>query len=305
MYKILILLSGLVISMELSAQTIIPLYTGKVPNSITAPDYKEEKVINAEGQIRYGKVSQPTLEIYLPAAGAATSAAVLIIPGGGYSIVAYTHEGVDIAKEFNKMGIAAFVLKYRLPSDKIMVDKTIGPLQDAQQGLKTIRMRAAEWNINPAKVGILGFSAGGHLASTAGTHFAKAVIDNKEGTNLRPDFMVLVYPVISFSDSLMHKGSRDNLLGNITSAEQVKLYSNELQVTSDTPPTLLIHAGDDKAVPVGNSIRFYQSLIAHGVPAEMHLYPKGGHGFGQVQGRTPDQWTDRVQHWLKSLNIIK
>ncbi|EOR93075.1 endo-1,4-beta-xylanase B [Arcticibacter svalbardensis MN12-7] len=305
MYKILILLSGLLISMELNAQTIIPLYTGKVPNSITAPDYKEEKVVNTEGQIRYGKVSQPTLEIYLPEASAANGAAVLIIPGGGYSIVAYTHEGMDIAKEFNKMGIAAFVLKYRLPSDKIMVDKTIGPLQDAQQGIKTIRMRAAEWKIDPAKVGILGFSAGGHLASTEGTHYTKAVIANKEGTNLRPDFMVLVYPVISLSDSLMHKGSRDNLLGNAASAEQIKLYSNELQVTSDTPPTILIQAGDDKTVPVGNSIVFYQSLIAHGVPAEMHLYPKGGHGFGQVPGRTPDKWTERVQHWLKSLDIIK
>ena len=289
--------------MQGSGQTVIPLYSGKIPNSIKA-SIPEEKAVNDQGQVKYAKSSIPTLEIYLPPSEKSTGAAVVIIPGGGYGAIAYTHEGTDIAKEFNAFGVAAFVLKYRLPSDKTMTDKTIGPLQDAQQAIKTIRMRAAEWRIDAAKVGILGFSAGGHLASTAGTQFSKAVIENKENTNLRPDFMVLIYPVISLSDSLMHKGSRDNLLGPNPSESQIRQYSNDLQITAQTPPTLLVHAGDDKGVKVGNSIKFYEGLIRNGVPAEMHLYPTGGHGFGQVPGRTPDRWTDRVHHWLKAIKII-
>jgi acetyl esterase/lipase len=303
MNKYLMILSLIFASMQGSGQTVIPLYSGKIPNSIKA-SIPEEKAVNDQGQVKYAKSSIPTLEIYLPPSEKSTGAAVVIIPGGGYGAIAYTHEGTDIAKEFNDFGVAAFVLKYRLPSDKTMTDKTIGPLQDAQQAIKTIRMRAAEWKVDAAKVGILGFSAGGHLASTAGTQFSKAVIENKENTNLRPDFMVLIYPVISLSDSLMHKGSRDNLLGPNPSESQIRQYSNDLQITAQTPPTLLVHAGDDKGVKVGNSIKFYEGLIRNGVPAEMHLYPTGGHGFGQVPGRTPDRWTDRVHHWLKAIKII-
>lgn len=296
------------VCMNAGAQTIISLYNGKIPNSIESkdsPGYKEEKMTDSAGQIKYNKVTDPTLEVYFPKEGFENGTAVLIIPGGGYGTIAYTHEGIKVASEFNKMGVTAFVLKYRLPSDIIMADKTIGPLQDAQQGLKIIRSRAAEWKIDPQKVGIIGFSAGGHLASTAGTHFRKAVIENTEGINLRPDFMVLVYPVISLSDSLMHKGSRTNLLGLTPSEKLIVEYSNELHITRDTPPTLLIHSGDDKSVKVGNSIKFYENLIAKGVSAEMHLYPTGGHGFGLIPERSPDQWTERIQHWLKAIGIIK
>lgn len=304
MNKYLIALSCIFAGMDSFGQTIVPLYNGKIPNSIKA-DYAEEKTVGSDGRIKYSKVTNPTLEIYLPPAENNTGAAVLIIPGGGYSGIAYSHEGVDIAKEFNSFGVAAFVLKYRLPSDKIMSDKSIGPLQDAQQAIKTIRMRASEWKIDNSRVGILGFSAGGHLASTAGTQFKRTVIDNRENTNLRPDFMVLVYPVISLIDSLMHKGSRDNLLGPNPDPERIKQFSSDRQITPETPPTLLVHSGDDKGVKVGNSISFYEGLIRNGVPAEMHLYPTGGHGYGQVEGRTPDKWTDRVRHWLKATNIIK
>lgn len=304
MNKYLIALSCIFAGMDSFGQTIVPLYNGKIPNSIKA-DYAEEKTVGSDGRIKYSKVTNPTLEIYLPPAENNTGAAVLIIPGGGYSGIAYSHEGVDIAKEFNSFGVAAFVLKYRLPSDKIMSDKSIGPLQDAQQAIKTIRMRASEWKIDNSRVGILGFSAGGHLASTAGTQFKRTVIDNRENTNLRPDFMVLVYPVISLIDSLMHKGSRDNLLGPDPDPERIKQFSSDRQITPETPPTLLVHSGDDKGVKVGNSISFYEGLIRNGVPAEMHLYPTGGHGYGQVEGRTPDKWTDRVRHWLKATNIIK
>ncbi|WP_207423726.1 alpha/beta hydrolase [Desertivirga brevis] len=304
MHKSFVIALFTAIFFNAQSQTLIPLYPGKVPNAVDGPD-EEIKNVNNTGQIRYEKVSKPTLEIYLPKKDKATGAAVVIVPGGGYRIVSYSHEGTNIAAEFNKMGIAAFVLKYRLPSDKIMHDKTIGPLQDAQQAIKLVRSRAKEWGIDTAKVGIIGFSAGGHLASTAGTHFTKAVIDNKENINLRPDFMVLVYPVISLSDELMHKGSRDNLIGSSPSQELSNLYSNDTQVSPQTPPTMLIHAGDDKTVKVQNSIKFYEALLKNNVSGEMHIYPKGGHGFGLAPDRTPDWWTDRVENWLKGLGFIK
>lgn len=303
MYKPILITALFAISVSANAQTVIPLYNGKIPNSIKNTEL-EVKNVNQTGQIRYGKVTQPTLEIHLPEKDKATGAAIVIVPGGGYSIVSYTNEGTDIAAEFKKMGIATFILKYRLPSDKTMADKTIGPLQDAQQAIKTVRLRAKEWGIDTAKVGIIGFSAGGHLASTAGTHFSKAVIENKEKVNLRPDFMILMYPVISLTEELMHKGSRDNLIGSAPGSQLTDLYSNQIQVSDKTPPTILIHAGDDKAVKVENSLRFYESLLKCDVPAEMHIYPKGGHGFGVNNKSTSDQWTERVENWLKAGNFI-
>ncbi|MGV3507824.1 MAG: alpha/beta hydrolase [Sphingobacteriaceae bacterium] len=303
MYKSILTALLCAIFMTNNAQTVIPLYSGKVPNSIKNTE-QEVKTVNQDGQIRYEKVTQPTLEIYLPEKEKATGAAIVIVPGGGYRLLSYTNEGTSIAAAFNKMGIAAFILKYRLPSDKTMADKTIGPLQDAQQAIKTVRMRAKEWGVDTAKVGIIGFSAGGHLTSTAGTHFAKAVIDNKGNTNLRPDFMILMYPVINLTEELMHKGSRDNLIGSDASEELTKLYSNDTQVTEKTPPTILIHAADDKTVKVANSLRFYEALVKCGVPAAMHLYPKGGHGFGLNNKTTPDKWIERVENWLKAGKFI-
>lgn len=303
MYKPILITALFAISISANAQTVIPLYNGKIPNSIQNTE-PEEKNVNQTGQIRYGKVTQPTLEIHLPEKDKATGAAIVIVPGGGYSFVSYTNEGTDIAAEFKKMGIAAFILKYRLPSDKTMADKTIGPLQDAQQALKTVRLRAKEWGIDTAKVGIIGFSAGGHLAATAGTHFSKTVIENKEKVSLRPDFMILMYPVISLTEDLMHKGSRDNLIGSVPSSHLTNLYSNEMQVSDKTPPTILIHAGDDKAVKAENSLRFYESLLKCEVPAEIHIYPKGGHGFGVNNRSTPDKWIERVENWLKAGNFI-
>lgn len=299
MYKVILLAMAVAFATTINAQSVIPLYSGKVPNAIENNE-QEVKNVNDKGQVRYGKVTQPTLEIHLPAKETANGTAVLIIPGGGYGIVAYTHEGTEVAKAFNKLGVAAFILKYRLPSDKTMSDKTTGPLQDAQQGIKTIRMRAKEWGVDTAKVGVIGFSAGGHLASTLGTHLNRQVIENKEKTNLRPSFMILMYPVISLTEELMHKGSRDNLIGSAPSAELTTQYSNDKQVTPQTPPTMLVHAGDDGGVKVGNSLRFYEALQQASVPAEMHIYPKGGHGFGLNNNSTPDKWMDRVENWLKA-----
>jgi acetyl esterase/lipase len=184
-----------------------------------------------------------------------------------------------------------------------MPDKSVGPLQDAQQAIKTVRQRANEWKLNPAKIGIMGFSAGGHLASTTGTHFNKSYIPNEENVSLRPDFMILIYPVISMKEGLTHGGSRTNLLGKTPSEEQIALFSNELQVNANTPPTWITHTGDDTVVPVENSILFYKELIRNKVPAEMHLYPAGNHGF--VLKLPTDEWMQPLFDWMQKSGITK
>ncbi len=284
-------------NINLLAQKSIPLYEGNIPNSKPSPD-EEKTEKNQDGITIISKISKPTLSIYLPPQGDATGTAVIICPGGGYWVNAFVHEGTDVARKFNEMGVAAFVLKYRIPNDATMINREIGPLQDAQQAIKTVRVHAAAWGINPNRIGIMGFSAGGHLASTAGTHFEHGVIDNPEKISLRPDFMVLIYPVISFQESFGHIGSRDQLIGQNPSVEKINLYSNELQVTSNTPPTFLVHASDDDGVNPENSIVFYQRLLQNKVPAELHLYQRGGHGFGMNNKTTEDRWMDRGKAWL-------
>lgn len=290
-------------ALQIKAQTVMPLYPGAIPNSIPGPD--EEIKSNDPGNIHYNKVSKPTLEIYLPAKEKANGAAIVICPGGGYSALSYTHEGIEIAQAFNNIGVAAFILKYRLPSDAIMKDKSIGPLQDAQMAIKTVREGAANWNINPNKIGIIGFSAGGSLAALTGSHFNDAKISNTNNTSLRPDFMVLMYPVISMTDSLAHGGSRKSLIGVTPTPEQIRYFSNELNVTSNTPPTMLVHAEDDNTVNVKNSLYFYNALLKNKVPSAMIIYPKGGHGFGLNNKTTPDKWMDHCKNWMISNGWIK
>jgi acetyl esterase/lipase len=292
--------------MVATAQQELPLYgTGPIPNSKATVN--EEKDEPSGNPVRHSlsKVSRPTLTVFLPAPGTSNGTAVVICPGGGYDHLAITHEGTDVARALSEMGIAAFVLKYRLPSDETMVDKTIGPLQDAQRAIQLLRQRAADWGVNPARVGIMGFSAGGHLASTAGTHFGKAYIDNPGNISLRPDFMVLLYPVISFNYGYAHHGSRNNLIGPHPDTALIQEYSNELQVTATTPPTFLVHCGDDNVVPVVNSVHFYEALQGKGVQAEMHIYPKGGHGFGMHNPTTKDEWMDRLRNWLDANGWLK
>ena len=278
---------------QLSAQQRILLYSDGIPNS-TGNTIEEQISIKNEDTVAYGQTSIPTLQVYLPQKSNGT--AVIIIPGGGYGFLAYKEEGTNIARYFTEQGITAFVLKYRLPAESIMKDKTIGPLQDAQQAIKIVRMKAADWHLNKDRIGVIGFSAGGHLASTLGTHFKKSYIPNEENTNLRPDFMILVYPVITMKESLTHQGSRSNLLGASPSSETVSLFSNEDQVTADTPPAYLIHTGDDNIVDVDNSIVFYQALVKHKVPAEMHLYAEGNHGF--VLRWPSAEWIQPILKWM-------
>ena len=279
------------------AQTTFDLYHGKIPNSKPSPN--EEKTEVHDGITIVSKITHPTLTVF-PAKEKANGTAVIVVPGGGYWINASGHEGIDVAKKLNEVGITAFVLKYRIPNDATMENKEIGPLQDAQQAIKVVRQRAAEWNIKPDRIGIMGFSAGGHLASTAGTHYLKSVISNEGKINLRPDFMVLIYPVISFQENITHMGSREQLIGKNPSKEKIDFYSNELQITKDTPPTFLVHATDDDVVKVENSISFYQHLIQNSVLAEMHIYQKGGDGFGMKNPTTADLWMERLQNWMRS-----
>jgi acetyl esterase/lipase len=300
MYNKITILFFLLVAETALAQTVseTPLYQGAVPGSKQSAI--KEQIIFVNGGVRISSVITPTLTKFTPVKPNGTS--IIICPGGGYGRLAIDHEGVEVAKLLNAEGITAFVLKYRLPNDTIMVDKTVGPLQDAQQAIRTVRKQATAWGLNPAKIGIMGFSAGGHLAATAATHFnfiADATINDT--TSVRPDFAILLYPVISFDDSIAHKGSKTNLIGKNPTAEQTKNFSNELQVTKNTPPSFLVHAGDDGTVPVENSIRYYQACIKNKVLAEMHLYPKGGHGFGLNNKTTADKWFDRLINWVNTI----
>ena len=280
----------------LKGQEVIPLYNGEIPNSTSYP--MKEVTLNWDGQFGgYKNISKPTLEIYLPFKEQANGSAVVICPGGGYGMESYRLEGLNIAKTFINHGTAAFILKYRLPSDSIMPDKSIGPLQDAQQAIKVVRQQCKMWNIDPNKIGIMGFSAGGHRASTAGTHFDSCLVANDQHTSIRPDFMILIYPVISMTDKLTHTGSRKNLLGENPTSQQLDFFSNELHVTDQTPPTYLTHTGDDKVVDVDNSIVFYEALRHHNVAAELHLFPKGNHGF--VLSIPTEEWMTPLFLWMK------
>ena len=286
----------------LMAQSQIQLYQGTIPNSRPVPN--KEQSVKDEHTIIVSYISVPTLTVFEPPRGKKNGTSVIIVPGGGYAVEAIGHEGFDVARRLNEAGITCFVLKYRLPNDTTMPDKTIGPLQDAQRAIQYVRENAAPYGLDPKKIGIMGFSAGGHLAATAGTHFKKPLISNPLNTSLRPDFMILVYPVISFTDSIGHLGSRENLIGRHPTKEMINLYSNELQVTRETPPSFIVHAKDDNAVKVQNSISFYDALQKKHVPSNLYLYEKGGHGFGLNNTTSNVKWIDLAVDWLRTGGFI-
>lgn len=270
-----------------------PLYgDAAIPNARPGAD---EETGAGTGWIQ--RVSRPMIQAYLPAPMRATGASVLIIPGGGYAGLTFEFEGVQQAQYFADHGVAAFVLKYRLPSDQTMLDRSIGPLQDAQQGMRFIRQHANEYGLDPHRVGVVGFSAGGHLAATLATHFGTARIPNPDRVNLRPDFAMLIYPVISMDESITHAGSRTGLLGNSPTAAQIRDFSNELQVTNATPPTLILHAVDDDLVDVENSIRYLQALKSAGVPVDAHFFAQGQHGFFLLPR---DAWQSMFIDWMST-----
>lgn len=283
----IILTLFLICGYSAKSQQIVSLYPDSIPNAVGI----------------LSDTDKPFVELFLPSKEKTTGTSVIIFPGGAYSFLAYSEEGTSIAKAFAGKGVAAFVVKYRLPKNQAMRDKNFGPLMDAQQTIKLVRSKAASWGVDPKKIGLVGYSAGGHLAATLGTHFSKSYIPNPKNISLRPDFMILVYPVISMEDNLTHIGSKISLLGMEPSEERVKLFSNELQVNKDTPPTYLTHSGDDTIVDVNNSIVFYQALQRNGVDAELHLFPKGNHGFTQ---RLPvSEWMEPMLGFLKREGFYK
>jgi acetyl esterase/lipase len=290
----------------LSAQQVIPLYEGNVPNAKPCNEKDHEFIDtswNKNGILMVDHITKPTLTVYEAPKKKRNGTAVVICPGGGYGALAADHEGAEVAKAFNEAGITAFVLRYRLPKDECMVNKEYVPLMDAQQAIWFVRDHVVQYGIDTHKIGIMGFSAGGHLASTAGTHF-NSVRKELADKNVRPDFMILVYPVISFNDSIGHIGSRDNLLGKDPDKRLAHLFSNETQITSQTPPAFLIHASDDDAVNPENSIRFYQALLKNKVPAELHLYEHGGHGFGLHNPSTNEEWFKSRLDWMRTNHLI-
>jgi acetyl esterase/lipase len=251
---------------------------------------------------------RPTLTVYLPAPEKATGAAVVICPGGGYGALAVDHEGHQVAQWLNSFGVAGFILKYRHRNSGAGYGHP-APIQDAQRAVRTVRNRAAEWGVDPERIGILGFSAGGHLASTAATHFHESfneVIDEIDQASPRPDFAVLIYPVISFSEPFTHAGSRRNLLGAEPDPSLVEKMSNDKQVTTETPPAFLIHTWEDSGVPPENSIAFYLALRKAKVPAEMHLFLKGAHGFGLGKDRGAVQaWPKLCEEWMAQSGLLR
>jgi acetyl esterase/lipase len=296
----LILLFSVILLFNCNAQlTTLKVWPSGVPGSVNNDTYTE-KISEANGlPARIEKVTDPTLTVYLPPKESTTGKAVLICPGGGYGFLSFINEAFPIAKWLNDNGIAGIILKYRLPSDAIMKDKTIGPLQDAQEAMRIIRRNAIAWNINPVQVGVIGFSAGGHLASTLSTHYSERVYPLIDSISARPDFSLLIYPVITMDESFTHGGTRRALIGESPPEDAIKRFSNELLVDGNTPPTFLVHSTDDKAVPVKNSIVYYEALLKNNVTAEMHIFQKGGHGYGLADKRgTESAWPTLCLRWI-------
>lgn len=285
------------------SETIL-LYPEGVPGSKGVKIAEDSKT--TDGITRVKDITQPALYVFRPS-HKTSDAAVIICPGGGYGILAIDHEGYEIAKWFNQRGVTAFVLKYRLPQRELFDSAEIRPLQDAQQAIRIVRRNAANYGVSPEMVGIMGFSAGGHLAATASTHFlTQAGEITDPAVSVRPDFSLLIYPVITFGNLNTHSGSRDNLIGKNPPEDKIKFYSNDEQVTAETPPAFLISTADD-GVPAENSISYFVACKKNHVPAEMHIYEKGGHGYAlKKKGLGPfESWPDRMEDWMRERKLMK
>lgn len=282
--------------------SVIPLWSADIPNHCKSNEVETQQKNDI---LWIEKVQKPTLEVFLPIKEKSTGIGIVICPGGGYQGLAYDLEGTDLAKWLNSKGIVAFVLKYRLPTSKSLVNNKIAPLLDAQRAIRLVRYNSEKWNVSKNNIGVLGFSAGGHLAALLGTRPIENVMphfDQLDSLSARPDFMALIYPVVTMDSKYAHKGSRENLIGKNPKQESIDYYSNELHVKKDTPPTFIIHAGDDNFVSVLNSLLFYRALQAKSVYSELHIYPTGGHGFGLAKGKVHlETWTDRLYDWLVNL----
>ena len=298
MKTISLLLAMSVLPFSTAAEpTVLPLWPEGVPGAkpgLGAEHHDGGSIAN---------VSEPTLTVYAPAVDRPNGTAVIVCPGGGYTRLSAQREGVQYANWLGTLGVTAFVLKYRLQEFGHPA-----PLQDVLRAVRLVRSRAAEFKVSPDRIGVMGSSAGGHLAASAGTlfdHPAGRTGAALDAVNARPDFLLLLYPVITMADPAAHAGSRRSLLGAAPAPELLRLLSVEQQVTAATPPTLLIHTQEDKSVPVENSILFFQALTRAGVPAEMYLFEHGGHGMGMKAGLgTSSEWPRRAEEWLRARGLL-
>lgn len=299
MLRAALLLFAFTVMLTAAEHPVLPLWPEGIPGAKphTAPDH-----VDATGRV--SAVHEPTLAVWPAAPGKANGTAVVIFPGGGYAMLSEQREGMRYAEWLNDLGVTCFIVRSRL--------KEYGhpaPLRDALRAIRIVRSRAAEFGIDPHRIGIIGSSAGGHLASSAATLYDHA--DGKTGASLdtvnaRPDFVLLMYPVILMEGPHIHAGSRDNLIGAHAAPELVALVSTDRQVTKDTPPTFIVHAQDDASVPVENALAYYAALRHAKVPVEMHLYEHGGHGFAMEAKHVPTaQWPQRAETWLRSHGWIK
>ncbi|WP_231717771.1 alpha/beta hydrolase [Nonlabens sp. YIK11] len=280
----------------------IDVWETNIPNAINNQNYQESPIIEGKELMKTSQVTTPTLTIFKPENPNGT--AVLILPGGGYKHLAIHKEGTKIARWLNTLGITGIVLKYRLPSDVIMDEKSIGPLQDAQKALRVARSNAATWGIDPAKIGVMGFSAGGHLAATLSTGYDDEVYIENSDVSAKPNFSMLIYPVITMHDEFTHQGSKSNLLGENPTSDQIDIYSTENRINQKTPPTILIHALDDTSVPYQNSVMYFEALQKHNISSEIHLYQKGGHGFGLNEDGPARNWPAACEQWLRTNALL-
>lgn len=282
-------------------QEVFELWPDEIPNSQISNEVELEEM-GDDGVLSIKSVVIPTITYFAAPKEKNTRQAIVICPGGGYSIEAINIEGYDVAKWLNSIGVSAFVLKYRLPKSKNNIVGYKAPLQDVQQAIRFARYKSREWSISPSSIGVMGFSAGGHLASTATVHYDygdTTAADRLQHLSCSPDFSILVYPVITFNKKYTHEGSRDNLLGEHKTPELIDYFSNELHVTKNTPPTFLVHCADDSAVPVQNSLLFYEALLEKGIEVEMHIYNEGGHGFGLGKPESNVRsWKNLCANWL-------
>ncbi len=302
--SIFFLLSFLIVNIGHSQLLLkeMPLFEGRPPG--TRMIREEEKRYDSTVDSLVSRVTVPTLSVFMPGQIAKGAPAVIIVPGGGYHTLLIEREGRKIARALNEKGIIAFVLKYRLPSSGDFEKREIVPLTDLQQAIYLVRKNAAKWNVNPEAIGVMGFSAGGHLALMGGTHYDTSFITSPPGALIKPDFIVLVNLVVSFSDSTGHRGSRDNLLGKNYTKQTVDFFSGEKNVRKNMPPVFLTHALNDKVVKVENTLNLFNALRNEGVVAEMHIYAKGDHGF---LNNTPprEEWLGSCFYWMKSMGWLK
>ncbi len=300
------LMCSLLATEAFAQNLVIPLWPEGVPAAVRADAPAAKGPIGDEKNVdgHQSNISVPTLTVYAPAVDRPNGTAVIICPGGGYGNLSTNREGVQYANWLSTLGVTSFVLKYRLGEFGHPA-----PLQDVLRAVRLVRSRAAEFKINPAHLGVMGSSAGGHLAASAGTLFDHA--DGKTGApldavNARPDFLILMYPVITMDDPVAHAGSRKALLGTSPAPALLQLMSVEKQVTSATPPTLLIHTQEDQAVPIENSILFFQALTRAHVPAEFYAFEHGTHGMGmKAEFGTASDWPKRAEEWFRHRGLLE